>query len=273
MKWIKIVTDIFDDEKVLLIESMPEADALIVIWFKLLCHAGKTNNQGVFQLNSVPYTEEMFATIFRRPLNTVRLAISTFKRFGMIEIIDETITISNWSKYQSLDSFEKAREYHRKFMAEKRKQQRELAQNKTFLNVNSPRDVNSDVNHDVNVQYPRIEQERELERDKEQEVNTPLTPQSPTGVGVVNNLKKEDRVIAEYAENFGELEETTEKVLRRWVYKYSAEWLYQAIYEAITNNAEQPLSYIRKVLQNWWELGEMSPSGKTIIDRLERILK
>ena len=29
VKWIKIVTDIFDDEKILLIESMPDADALI----------------------------------------------------------------------------------------------------------------------------------------------------------------------------------------------------------------------------------------------------
>ncbi|HFI0901946.1 TPA: phage replisome organizer N-terminal domain-containing protein, partial [Streptococcus suis] len=36
IKWIKIVTDIFDDEKILLIESLPEADTIIVVWFKLL---------------------------------------------------------------------------------------------------------------------------------------------------------------------------------------------------------------------------------------------
>lgn len=30
MKWIKITTDIFDDEKILLIESLPEADSIIV---------------------------------------------------------------------------------------------------------------------------------------------------------------------------------------------------------------------------------------------------
>lgn len=51
VKWIKIVNDIFDDEKILLIESMPEADSLIVIWFKLLCFAGKQNNNGVFLMN------------------------------------------------------------------------------------------------------------------------------------------------------------------------------------------------------------------------------
>ena len=36
IKWIKITTDIFDDEKILLIESLPEADSIIVIWFNLL---------------------------------------------------------------------------------------------------------------------------------------------------------------------------------------------------------------------------------------------
>ncbi|MGF2565521.1 phage replisome organizer N-terminal domain-containing protein, partial [Ralstonia pseudosolanacearum] len=33
-KWIKIVTDIFDNEKIRMIEAMPEGDAIIVIWFK-----------------------------------------------------------------------------------------------------------------------------------------------------------------------------------------------------------------------------------------------
>ena len=72
VKWIKILTDIFDDEKMLLIESMPEADSIIVIWFKLLCLAGKQNNSGVFMLNDkIAYTDEMLATIFRRPFSAL----------------------------------------------------------------------------------------------------------------------------------------------------------------------------------------------------------
>ena len=47
VKWIKITTDVFDDEKILLIESMPSADSIITIWFKLLILAGKQNNNGV----------------------------------------------------------------------------------------------------------------------------------------------------------------------------------------------------------------------------------
>lgn len=126
IKWIKITTDIFDDEKILLVESMPESDSLIVIWFKLLAFAGKSNNNGVFMLsNKIPYTDEMLSTIFRRPLNTVRLALQTFESFGMIETIDGVITIPNWDKHQNIDGMDKIREQNRKRVAEHRERQRQ----------------------------------------------------------------------------------------------------------------------------------------------------
>ena len=108
VKWIKITTDIFDDEKILMIESLPSADSIIVIWFKLLTFAGKQNNNGVFIMNNrIAYTDEMLASIFRRDINTVRLSLKTFEDFGMIDIIDNVITIPNWSKHQTLDAYEK----------------------------------------------------------------------------------------------------------------------------------------------------------------------
>ena len=127
VKWIKITTDIFDDEKILLIESLPEADSIIVIWFKLLCLAGKINNSGVFMLNDkVAYTDKMLASIFRRKESTVKLALETFETFGMIEIVDDVITIPNWGKHQSLDAIESKRNYQRKYMREYREKQKKL---------------------------------------------------------------------------------------------------------------------------------------------------
>lgn len=114
VKWIKIVTDIFDDEKILLIESLPDADSIIVIWFKLLCLAGKQNNSGVFLMNGrIPYTDKMLATIFRRNEATVKLALNTFEQFGMIEIIDNVITIPNWEKHQNIEGMERIKEQNR----------------------------------------------------------------------------------------------------------------------------------------------------------------
>ena len=132
VKWIKITTDIFDDEKILLIESMPERDSLIVIWFKLLCMAGKQNNSGVFMLNDkIAYTDEMLATIFRRPLNTVRLALQVFEQFGMIEINESVISIPKWEKHQSIDALDKMREQNRLRVAKHREKQKMLSSNIT----------------------------------------------------------------------------------------------------------------------------------------------
>lgn len=128
VRWIKIVTDVFDDEKILMIETMPECDTIIVIWFKLLCLAGKQNNSGVFMMGQMPYTDEMFSAIFRRNINTVRLALNTFERFGMIEIIRDTVTIPNWGKHQSLDAYEKKKERDRLYQAERRASQRAIAE-------------------------------------------------------------------------------------------------------------------------------------------------
>lgn len=148
VKWIKIITDIFDDEKILLIESLPAADSIIVIWFKLLCLAGKQNNSGVFMLNDkIPYTEEMLATIFRREPNTVRLALETFERFGMIERFEGVITIPNWGKHQNLDQLENKKQYMRNYMKEYRSKQKLLA-DKSNCKTNNKANV-SEADKDI----------------------------------------------------------------------------------------------------------------------------
>ena len=141
VRWIKIVTDVFDDEKILMIESIPGADGLIVIWFKLLCLAGKQNNSGVFQMGQMPYTDEMFATIFRRPLNTVRLALKTFEQFGMIEIINNTVTIPNWGKHQNIDQIEAKNAYMKKYMREYREKQKLISSGNPNCKTNSKANV------------------------------------------------------------------------------------------------------------------------------------
>ena len=139
VKWIKVTTDVFDDEKILLIECLPEADSIIVIWFKLLCLAGKQNNSGVFIMgNRIPYTDKMLATIFRRKEATVQLALQTFEQFGMIEIIDGVITIPNWGKHQNLDQLESKKEYMRNYMQEYRKKQKKLTGNSKLCETGLP---------------------------------------------------------------------------------------------------------------------------------------
>ena len=170
VKWIKIVTDIFDDEKIMLIESLPEADSIIVIWFKLLCLAGKQNNSGVFQINGrIPYTEEMFATIFRRKINTVRMALHTFEQYGMIEIINNTVTIPNWGKHQSIEQIEARREYQRNYQRQYYAKQKALAEGKNSKRLEKRLDEGLDKQNLNRVDKNREDKKRE-EQLQQQEV-------------------------------------------------------------------------------------------------------
>jgi len=155
VKWIKLSTAMFDDEKIKLIEQMPDADTILVIWVKLLSQAGKTNSSGyIFLSESIPYTDEMLATIFNRPLSTIRLALQTFENLGMIGIDDNSfIRIENWEKHQNVAGLDKIRQQTRERVAKHREKKK----------LNEPqKNVTLHVT-DSNA----TEEELELEEDKE----------------------------------------------------------------------------------------------------------
>ncbi len=165
VKWIKICTDIFGDEKIRLIEALPEGDGIIVIWFKLLCMAGKQNNGGVFMLNErIAYTDDMLATLFRRPINIVRLALNTFEQFGMIEIVNNAYTLPNWEKHQNVESLDKIREQGRIRVAKHRERQKLLSDsnncnvtsNVTVTECNDI-DIDKDKELDIDINKKKID--------------------------------------------------------------------------------------------------------------------
>lgn len=119
VQWIKLKVGMFDDSKIKYIEALPERDTIITIWVKLLTLAGKYNEQGYIMLSeNLPYNAEMLANEFNRPLNSVRLAIQTFQKLGMVEDVG-ALRITNWEKHQSLDSksrhLEKQRERQQRY--------------------------------------------------------------------------------------------------------------------------------------------------------------
>ena len=217
VKWIKIVTDIFDDEKILMIESMPDSDTIIVIWFKLLCLAGKQNNGGVIMLTDrIPYNEEMLSKVFRRPLNTVRLALQLFEEYGMIEIIENAITIPNWNKHQSLDSLESKRERDRLRQAQKRSEKKALIEKSKYddLSADSRRTIvgqSLDSRQTVAGQSPDvhpIEGEREGEKEIDTSTNVEVggeIPPDPTFISLILNNKTYFEVPASKVEKWKEL--------------------------------------------------------------------
>ena len=127
INWIKLRVDMFDDEKIKIIQSMPEGDAILVIWIRIIALAGKCNAKGLVLIeDEFPYSDEMLATIFNKPLTTVRLALGTFEKFRMIERTEKGIYISNFEKHQNTEGMEKIREQARIRKQREREKKRAL---------------------------------------------------------------------------------------------------------------------------------------------------
>lgn len=128
IKWIKLNINIFEDEKIRLIDAMPERDTIHYVWIRLLVQAGKINSNGfIFLSENIPYTDEMLATIFCRPLTTIRLALKILKDFGMIEIDeDNLIKIANWDKHQNIEGMDRVRAQNRKRVENYREKKKQL---------------------------------------------------------------------------------------------------------------------------------------------------
>jgi predicted phage replisome organizer len=158
--WFKVLTDIFSDDKIKILQSMPEGDSLLVMWFKVLAQAGKTNDGGYIYLKkNIPYTNGMLATLFGKQQQLVELAMRTFSEFGMVDVDDRGyVFVTNWEKHQSIDALEKIKEQDRIRAANYRERKR-LELNDNHVTVTLP----SQANHAT---------ELELELDKEKEKST-----------------------------------------------------------------------------------------------------
>jgi predicted phage replisome organizer len=100
-KYVKLSASFFDDEKVRLIEKLPNGDETLVIWFRILGMASKSNAGGYILIaKEIPFNEEMLSYLFDRPLTKIRYALETLERFGLIEFTDgQACRIVDWEKY------------------------------------------------------------------------------------------------------------------------------------------------------------------------------
>lgn len=156
VKWIKITTNMFEDEKIDFIESLPEADAILIVWIKLLTLSGKCNANGfIFLTENIPYTPEMLAHRFRRPLNTVKLALDTLRKLEMIKFNEDGfLKIANWEKHQNIEGMEKIREQTRKRVAKHREKQKLLNSNVTCnVTVTQGNATEEDIEEDIDKEY------------------------------------------------------------------------------------------------------------------------
>lgn len=182
VKWIKLAIDMFDDEKIKIIDSMPERDLIHYVWIRLLVQAGKTNSTGdIFLSENIPYTKEMLSIIFNRSINEIELSLKILSDLRMIEIDENNfINILNWEKHQNIEGMEKIREETRKRVQNHR--------NKKKLEKNI-----KDTEYAENIKYSEEIKDSSTSKDEENNLNNPLIiKEKSTTINDVKNHKNDN---------------------------------------------------------------------------------
>ena len=150
--YLKLKENYFDDDSIVLLESMQDgvlySNILLKLYLKSLKHGGR------LQLDeNIPYTAQMIATITRQQIGTVERALQIFLKLGLVEVLDSgTFYMSNIELLIGQSSTE----------AERKRAAR--LQNKALF---APR---TNGGHLSDIRPPEIELEKEIEIEKEGEL-------------------------------------------------------------------------------------------------------
>ena len=164
--YLKLKENYFDDDSIVLLESMQDgvlySNILLKLYLKSLKHGGR------LQLDEdIPYTAQMIATITRQQIGTVERALQIFLKLGLVEVLDSgTFYMSNIELLIGQSSTE----------AERKRAAR--LQNKALSALRTSGGHLSDI------RPPEIEKEIEIEKEREGETGHP----APAVYGRYNNV-------------------------------------------------------------------------------------
>ncbi len=251
VKWIRIATDMFEDEKIEWIDSMKGGEVILVIWMKILTLAGKLNNGGLLALNDhVAYDTKMLAKSFKKSEKVVKKSIEILKKIDLLEEINGILVVKKWEKNQNIDGLEKIREQARKRVAKHREKQKLLAQeqaNEGESNVTVTPDVTPNVT-------PCNAPEQETEQEEETCSNSSSIASS------------EKDIYERFEEEFQKkLTPSEMKSVDRLVFQYGKDVVEKALDESVLRG-KATLGYITGILKNW-SLSKITTLGDRLAEK------
>ena len=182
--YLKLKENYFDDDSIVLLESMQDgvlySNILLKLYLKSLKHGGR------LQLDEdIPYTAQMIATITRQQIGTVERALQIFLKLGLVEVLDSgTFYMSNIELLIGQSSTE----------AERKRAAR--LQNKALsaLRISG--------GHLSDIRPPEIELEKEIEIKREIEKVRPETGHLSHTYGHYQNVFVTDEELADLQASF-----------------------------------------------------------------------
>lgn len=155
--WVKLPVDFWTRPEVVMLLSQEHGAEMVVFFQRILAESANRNGYLRFT-DSEAYTPEIFATLFRMDVQTVKDALLSLQRFGFIEIMDDkTIRVSCFAEFVGCETG---------WAEIKRKQREKEAKRAKVGQVEDNKRTMS-----KNVQKCPIDIERELDIEKEKDID------------------------------------------------------------------------------------------------------
>jgi len=184
--YLKLKESYFDDDAIVLLESMQ--DSILYSYILLKLYLKSLKHGGRLQLDeSIPYTPQMIATITRQQIGTVERAIKIFLQLGLMEqMADGAFYMSNIELLIGQSSTE----------GERKRRARQA--NRTALNPGGQMSA-----HCLEIRPPEIEIELEIEKELERELEKGHP--APATLGRYQNVFLSDTELSELQTDFPNL--------------------------------------------------------------------
>lgn len=156
--WLKLKRDFFKRHDIRIVEDMPNGKDYILFYLKMLVES--VDHEGKLRFSdTIPYNEQMLATITNTNLDIVRAAMKIFTSLNMIEVIDDGTIFMN----ETLKMIGSAADNDN---ANRQRRYRERKKQESLPSVTK---CNADVTHDATNDNESKSIEKEIEIEKELE--------------------------------------------------------------------------------------------------------
>lgn len=174
--WLKLKRDFFKRHDMRIIEKMPNGKEYSLFYLKLLCES--VDHNGLLRFSdSIPYTEEMLATITDTNPEIAKEAIELFYRLELIEIMDDgTFYMTNLESMLGSSSQDEHAKESTRLRVKAYRERKEQAKAEPEQNCNSSETLQgrySNVTVTLQDCYGNVtcngEKEKDIEIEKEKE--------------------------------------------------------------------------------------------------------
>lgn len=209
--WLKLNKNFFDDANIKIIKAMPNGKDYIIFYLSLMLQSVGAEGHLIFN-NTIPYTEQMLASVTDTNVDVVRSALNLFSNLKMIQRLEDgTIFLPEVAKLigNESESAQRVRDYReRKRLENQGEDIKALQCNTNVTKSNTEIDIDKEID---------IEKEINIDIENKEELNNKVSKK----VSKESNnaqARTHEKELPSYEEIMNDLE--VEKPLRNKLFEF-----------------------------------------------------